>query len=296
MTNGDEKSKNLKYFQGAIEKDIIMEKLNIDLNTLEDTLVAFLKDEVEKTGFKKVVLGLSGGIDSALVAFLAAKAFGPENVLGVMMPYKTSSKESVEHAKLVVEASGIRSIKVEITPMVEPYFQMNPDMSSLRRGNMMARQRMNILFDNAAKENALVLGTSNKTEILLGYSTQFGDSASAVNPIGDLYKVHVWNLSRHIGVPHELIEKKPSADLWEGQTDEQELGFSYKMADEILYRLIDERMTAEEIVEEGFSKEIVEKIQRKIRFSQYKRKLPVIAKISKRTSGIDFRYPRDWGV
>lgn len=160
----------------------------------------------------------------------------------------------------------------------------------------MARQRMNILFDNAAKENALVLGTSNKTEILLGYSTQFGDSASAVNPIGDLYKAHVWNLSRHIGVPHELIDKKPSADLWEGQTDEQELGFSYKMADEILYRLIDERMTAEEVVEEGFSKEIVEKIQRKIRFSQYKRKLPVIAKISKRTSGIDFRYPRDWGV
>ena len=273
-----------------------MEKLNIDLNSLEETLVAFLKDEVEKTGFKMVVLGLSGGIDSALVAFLAAKAFGPENVLGVMMPYKSSSKESVEHAKLVVEASGIRSIQVEITPMIEPYFQMNPDMSSLRRGNMMARQRMNILFDNAAKENALVLGTSNKTEILLGYSTQFGDSASAVNPIGDLYKAHVWNLSRHIGVPHELIDKKPSADLWEGQTDEQELGFSYKMADEILYRLIDERMTAEEVVEEGFSKEIVEKIQRKIKFSQYKRKLPVIAKISKRTSGIDFRYPRDWGV
>lgn len=273
-----------------------MEKLNINLNVLEETLVNFLKDEVEKTGFKKVVLGLSGGIDSALVAFLAAKAFGPENVLGVMMPYKSSSKESVEHAQLVVDASGIRSKKVEITPMVDPYFDLNPDMSSLRRGNVMARERMIILFDHAAKENALVLGTSNKTEILLGYSTQFGDSASAVNPIGDLYKAQVWALSKHIGVPREVIEKKPSADLWEGQTDEQELGFSYKMADEILYRLIDERMTLEEVVAEGFSKEVIEKIMRKIKLSQYKRKLPVIAKISGRTSGMDFRYPRDWGV
>lgn len=273
-----------------------MEKLDVDLNVLEETLVNFLREEVEKTGFKKVVLGLSGGIDSALVAFLAAKAFGPENVLGIMMPYKTSSKESVEHAQLVVDASGIRSKKIEITPMVDAYFALDPEMNSLRKGNKMARERMSILFDHAAKENALVLGTSNKTEILLGYSTQFGDSASAVNPIGDLYKAHVWALSRYIGVPKELIEKKPSADLWEGQTDEQELGFSYRMADEILYRLIDERMTLKEIEDEGFSKEIIEKIVRKIKLSQYKRKLPVIAKVSRRTSGVDFRYPRDWGV
>ena len=201
-----------------------MEKLNVDLSVLEEVLVNFLREEAGKVGFKKVVLGLSGGIDSALVAFLAVKAFGPENVLGIMMPYKSSSKESVEHAQLVIEKTGMRSKLVEITPMVDAYFAMNPDMNSLRKGNKMARERMSILFDHSAAENALVLGTSNKTELLLGYGTQFGDSASAINAIGDLYKTHVWDLSRHMGVPNELIDKKPSADLWEGQTDEQELG------------------------------------------------------------------------
>ena len=204
-----------------------MEKLNVDLSVLEEVLVNFLREEAGKVGFKKVVLGLSGGIDSALVAFLAVKAFGPENVLGIMMPYKSSSKESVEHAQLVIEKTGMRSKLVEITPMVDAYFAMNPDMNSLRKGNKMARERMSILFDHSAAENALVLGTSNKTELLLGYGTQFGDSASAINAIGDLYKTHVWDLSRHMGVPNELIDKKPSADLWEGQTDEQELGYSY---------------------------------------------------------------------
>ncbi|WP_410208141.1 NAD+ synthase [Fusobacterium sp.] len=273
-----------------------MDKFKMDLALLERVLVDFLREEAGKVGFKKVVLGLSGGIDSALVAFLAAKAFGPENVLGVMMPYKSSSKESVEHAKLVVEKTGIQSKMVEITPMVEPYFQMNPDMNSLRKGNMMARERMAVLFDNSALCGALVLGTSNKTEILLGYSTQFGDSASAINPIGDLYKTQVWELSRHMGVPDELIDKKPSADLWEGQTDEQDLGYSYRMADDILYRIVDERKTIDEIVEEGYNKEIVSKIMRRIKIMQYKRVMPVIAKVTDRTPGADFKYPRDWGV
>lgn len=271
-------------------------KLNLDLELVETILVNFLKDEANKVGFNKVVLGLSGGIDSAIVAYLAAKAFGPENVLGILMPYKCSSKESVDHAKLVVEDLGIRSELVEITPMVEPYFNMNPDMDGLRKGNRMARERMCILFDYSAKEKALVLGTSNKTEMLLGYSTQFGDGASAINPIGDLYKTQIWELSRHMGVPNELIEKKPSADLWEGQTDESELGFSYKLADEILYRLIDERCKVEDILLEGYSEEILNKITWKIKTSQYKRKLPLIAKISTRTIGREFRYPRDWGV
>lgn len=272
------------------------EKLDLDFSLVEKILINFLKEEVKKVGFNKVVLGLSGGIDSAIVAFLAAKAFGPENVLGLLMPYKSSSKESVEHAKLVADTLGIKSKIIEITPMVEPYFIMNPDMNSLRKGNRMARERMCILFDYSAKEKALVLGTSNKTEILLGYSTQFGDSASAINPIGDLYKTQIWELSKYMGVPRELIEKKPSADLWEGQTDENELGFSYKLADEILYQLVDEYEKKEEIIKRGYSKDIVEKIINKIKQSQYKRKLPLIAKISKRTIGREFRYPRDWGV
>ncbi|MGL5000458.1 MAG: NAD+ synthase [Cetobacterium sp.] len=271
-------------------------KLDLDLNLVEKILVNFLKEEANKVGFSKVVLGLSGGIDSALVAYLAAKAFGPENVLGILMPYKTSSKESVEHARLVVQDLGIQSKLIEITPMVEPYFQMNPDMDGLRKGNRMARERMCILFDYSAKEKALVLGTSNKTEMLLGYSTQFGDAASAINAIGDLYKTQVWELSRHMGIPKELIDKKPSADLWEGQTDESELGFSYKLADEILISLIDEREKKKDILDAGYSEEIVDKIIWKIKMSQYKRKLPLIAKVSNRTIGRDFRYPRDWGV
>lgn len=277
-------------------KNKVAEGLTLNLKETEEILVNFLREEVHKVGFKKVILGLSGGIDSALVAFLAAKAFGAENVYTVMMPYKSSSRESVEHAELVVKKSGINTKKVEITPMVDPYFAMNEDMTSLRKGNIMARTRMCVLFDNSAKENALVLGTSNKTEILLGYSTQFGDSASAINPIGDLYKAQVWELSRHMGVPEELINKKPSADLWEGQTDEQELGFSYKMADEILYCLVEEKLEPNEVVALGYDEKIVNTIVRKIKMNQYKRKLPVIANITKRGMGNNFKYPRDWGV
>lgn len=277
-------------------KNNATEGLALDLKATEDILVNFLREEVHKAGFKKVILGLSGGIDSALVAFLATKALGAENVYTVMMPYKTSSKESVLHAELVVKALGINNKKVEITPMADAYFAMNEDMSSLRKGNYMARTRMCVLFDNSAKEGAMVLGTSNKTEILLGYSTQFGDSASALNPIGDLYKAQVWALSEYMGVPAEVVKKKPSADLWEGQTDEQELGFSYQMADEILYYLIEERLEPKEIVEIGYDEKVVNAIIRKIKFSQYKRKLPVIVNVSKRGMGNSYKYSRDWGM
>lgn len=268
----------------------------MEMECLEKILVDFLREEANKVGFKKVVLGLSGGIDSALVAFLAVKAFGAENVLGIMMPYKTSSKESIEHAKLVVEKTGMKSKLVEITPMVDEYFKMEEDISNLRKGNVMARTRMMVLFDYSAKENALVLGTSNKTELLLGYSTQFGDSASALNPIGDLYKTQVWELSRYMGVPSELIDKKPSADLWEGQTDEDDLGYSYKIADEILYQLVEERKKIDDFCYEKYPKEIVEKIFKRMKLMQYKRMMPVIAKITGRTVGNNFNYPRDWGV
>lgn len=274
----------------------IKSKIKLNMELTEKILVNFIREEVRSAGFEKVVLGLSGGIDSAIVAFLAVKALGPENVLGIMMPYKSSSRESLEDAQRVVEATGMRVEKIEITDMVDAYFAKEPDISDLRKGNKMARERMTILYDYSAKEKSLVLGTSNKTEILLGYSTQWGDSASAINPVGDLLKTQVWELSEYMGVPKEVIEKKPSADLWEGQSDEDELGFSYFLADEIINLLVDERYTKEEILEKGYSEKTIDSILWRIKTNQYKRKLPLIAKISNRTMEREFRYPRDWGI
>lgn len=262
---------------------------------LRQILVGFVRDEVHKVGVKKAVLGLSGGIDSALVVFIAAEALGPENVHAICMPYKTSNPESEAHARLVADACGVNFSVVPITPMVDSYFSMFPDADNMRRGNKMARERMTILFDHSALLRALVLGTSNKTELLLGYGTLYGDMASALNPIGDLYKSQVWQLSEEMNVPREVIDKKPSADLWAGQTDEEELGFSYRQVDELLYRLVDLRLTKAELAEEGFDSEFTDNIYGKIQNSHFKRRLPVIAKVSNRTIDRDFRYSRDWG-
>ena len=256
-------------------------KLDIDLEKVHNELVNFLKENFQKSGFKKAVLGLSGGIDSALVAYLLRDALGKENIYAIMMPYKTSNKNSLLHAELVVKDLGINSKVVEITDMIDAYFKNEENPSSLRKGNKMARERMSILFDNWSKENALVVGTSNKTEIFLGYSTQFGDSACALNPIGDLYKTNIWNLARYLKVPQEIIDKKPSADLWEGQTDEEEMGITYLEADKILFRLIEENKTVEEIISEGFDKGLIENITKRISRSEYKRKMPLIAKITR---------------
>ena len=274
----------------------IKKKIDLNMELTERILVDFIREEVKSAGFERVVLGLSGGIDSAIVAFLAVKALGAKNVLGIMMPYKTSSKESLEDAQRVIDKTGMRAKKIEITDMVDVYFAKEPDITDMRKGNKMARERMTILYDYSAKEKSLVLGTSNKTEILLGYSTQWGDSASAINPIGDLLKAQIWALSEYMGVPKEIIEKKPSADLWEGQSDEDELGFSYLLADEIISYLVDERYTREEILGKGYSESVVDLILWRIKINQYKRKLPLIAKISNRTIGREFRYPRDWGI
>ena len=198
-----------------------------------------------------------------------------------MMPYKSSNSDSLNHAKLVVEDLKINAKTIEITDMIDAYFKNEKDASSLRMGNKMARERMSILFDYSSKENALVVGTSNKTEIYLGYSTQFGDSACALNPIGDLYKTNIWDLSRYLKIPNELIEKKPSADLWEGQTDEQEMGLTYKEADQVLYRMLEENKTVEEILAEGFNKDLVDNIVRRMNKSEYKRRMPLIAKIKR---------------
>ena len=258
-----------------------MNKLDLNLKEVHNELVEFLRENFKKAGFSKAVLGLSGGIDSALVAYLLRDVLGKENVLAIMMPYKSSNPDSLNHAKLVIEDLKINSKTIEITDMIDAYFKNEKEASSLRMGNKMARERMSILFDYSSKENALVVGTSNKTEIYLGYSTQFGDSACALNPIGDLYKTNIWDLSRYLKIPNELIEKKPSADLWEGQTDEQEMGLTYKEADQVLYRMLEENKTVEEILAEGFNKDLVDNIVRRMNRSEYKRRMPLIAKIKR---------------
>ncbi|MFA1734542.1 NAD+ synthase [Fusobacterium animalis] len=258
-----------------------MNKLDLNLKEVHNELVEFLRENFKKAGFSKAVLGLSGGIDSALVAYLLRDALGKENVLAIMMPYKSSNPDSLNHAKLVIEDLKINSKTIEITDMIDAYFKNEKEATSLRMGNKMARERMSILFDYSSKENALVVGTSNKTEIYLGYSTQFGDSACALNPIGDLYKTNIWDLSRYLKIPNELIEKKPSADLWEGQTDEQEMGLTYKEADQVLYRMLEENKTVEEVLAEGFNKDLVDNIVRRMNRSEYKRRMPLIAKIKR---------------
>ena len=273
-----------------------MADISIDTELARKILTGFIHTEITRAGFSRAVLGLSGGIDSALACYLAAEALGPENVLAVRMPYKTSSQGSLDHAQLVIDALGVQSLTVPITEMVDPLINQFSDMENRRKGNIMARERMIILFDQSEAFHGLVIGTGNKTEILLGYSTWYGDSACAINPIGDLYKAQVRQLSRTLGVPTPIIEKAPSADLWVGQTDESELGFTYDQADQILYLLIDQRYTPAEVVEAGFKEEYVKAILQRVRRNQFKRVLPPIAKLSNRTIGYDFLYLRDWGT
>jgi len=272
-----------------------MTGLAVNTKLLRKVLAGFIREEVGKVGLHKAVLGLSGGIDSALVAYLAAEALGPDNVHVCIMPYRTSSPSSEAHARLVVDALGIGCDVIEITSMVDAYFQLFPEADNMRRGNKMARERMTILYDQSAAMNALVLGTSNKTELLLGYGTLHGDMASALNPIGDIYKSQVWQLAEEMDVPRPIIEKKPSADLWAGQTDEQELGFTYREVDELLYHMVDLRMNRSELVLQGFAPEFIDLVYAKVQNSHFKRRLPVIAKVSNRTIDRDFRYSRDWG-
>ena len=273
-----------------------MTDLTIDTKLVRKILTGFIQTEITRSGFSKAVMGLSGGLDSALACFLAAEALGPENVLAIRMPYKSSSQDSLDHAQLVIDQLGVQSLTIPITDMVDPLFQRFLDMDQRRKGNIMARERMIILFDQSEAFKGLVLGTGNKTEILLGYSTLYGDSACALNPIGDLYKTQVRQLSRAMGVPAAVIEKAPSADLWLGQTDEGELGFTYEEVDKLLFLLIDQRYTPEECVESGFPVDFVKTVIQRVRRNQFKRVLPPIAKVSNRTVGYDFLYLRDWGT
>jgi NAD+ synthase len=268
-------------------------ELVIDTAAARRIIGEFIRAQLSQAGFGKVLLGLSGGIDSALVAYLAAEAVGPDNVLAVLMPYRTSSPESRGDAEVAVADLGCASELVDISGIVDGYFgDGREDASPLRRGNFMARARMMVLYDHSVSWGGLVIGTGNKTELLIGYSTLWGDSASAFNPIGDLYKSQVRQLSAAVGVPGSIISKAPSADLWPGQTDEEEVGFSYAEIDRILFRLVDRRLSPDEVVADGFEREVVERVDRMVAGSEFKRQVPPIAKIGPRTAGIDYLYPR----
>ena len=271
-------------------------ELLLNTEVTRRVLVSFLRREVQRFGFQKAVLNLSGGVDSALSCFLIAEALGGENVLTLLLPYRTSAPDSTEHAQQVAALTGVHTKIIDITPMVDPYLEQYPDMSGVRRGNVMARMRMILLYDHTVLWNGLAVGTSNKTELLLGYGTIFGDMASAINPLGDLYKTQVRQLSRAVGVPEAIVQKAPSADLWAGQTDEGELGFTYAEVDKLLYLLVDERYTRDEAVAAGFETKFVDTVLRRIRMAQFKRMPPIIAKVSRRDVGHDFLYPRDWGT
>lgn len=270
--------------------------LTINTGLARTILTRFIESEVTRVGYSRAVIGLSGGIDSALSFVLAVEALGRENVLAVRMPYRASSADSLEHAMMLAEQYEVPCETVEITDMVEPLFATDPDMSKQRKGNIMARQRMIVLYDRSEAFQGLVIGTSNKTEILLGYSTLWGDMASALNPVGDLYKTQVRQLARALGIPEAILVKPPSADLWTGQTDEGELGFTYENVDKLLYLLVDQRFSPRECVEEGFDEAFVQAVIGRVRRSQFKRMMPPIAKLSNRTIGYDFLYLRDWGT
>jgi NAD+ synthase len=274
----------------------IATQLSLNTDVTRRVLVAFLRRELERFGFKKAVLNLSGGVDSSLSCFLAAEALGGENVLALLLPYRTSAADSTEHAQQVATLTKVQSRIIDITPMVDPYLELFPDMSDVRRGNVMARMRMIVLYDHSVLWNGLPIGTSNKTELLLGYGTIFGDMASAINPLGDLYKTQLRQLARAVGVPEAVVQKAPSADLWAGQTDEGELGFTYAEVDKLLYLLVDERYTRDEAIAAGFDARFVDTVIRRMRMSQFKRMPPIIAKVSRRDVGHDFLYPRDWGT
>jgi len=270
--------------------------LTINTDVARQILTGFIKSELTRVGFSRAVIGLSGGIDSALSFVLAVEALGAENVLAVRLPYESSSSESLEHAQILIDQYKVPSETIEITNMVEPLFVYDPEMTKQRKGNIMARERMVVLYDRSEAFRGLVIGTSNKTELLLGYSTLWGDMASAVNPLGDLYKTQVRQLSRALGIPSLIVDKPPSADLWIGQTDEDELGFTYEQVDKLLFLLVDQRYSAQECVEEGFDEKFVNAVITRTRRSQFKRMLPPIAKLSNRTIGYDFLYLRDWGT
>lgn len=273
----------------------LKEKLVVDPDLLKRILVNFLQEEAGKFGFQRGVVGLSGGVDSSLACYLAKEAYGSQNVLALLLPYRTSHPDSEADALLWANQLEVKHRKIEITSMVDPLFEKIGGLDQKRRGNVMARMRMILLYDQSAEFRGLVIGGSNKSEMLLGYTTLFGDMASAINPLGDLYKTQVWQLARAWGLPEKIVKKVPTADLWPGQTDEGELGLTYAIADQILYLLVDERYRPEEIMALGFEQATVQRILHLVENNQFKRLPPIVAKVSRRSISHDFLYERDWG-
>lgn len=273
-----------------------MTDLSINTELATKILSDFINSEIIRTGYKKAVLGISGGLDSALVCVLAARALGPKNVLAIRMPYRTSSQDSLDDADKIIELSGVESLTFPITAMADALIESTPDMDTTRKGNIMARMRMIVLYDQSVAFGGLVVGTGNKTEILLGYTTLYGDSACALNPLGDLYKTQVRQLANELGIPPAIVNKPPSADLWAGQTDEGDLGFTYAEVDQLLYLLVDERYSPQECIAAGFKEEFVKEVMRRVQRNHFKRVMPPICKLNNRTIGYDFLYMRDWGT
>jgi len=247
------------------------------IKNIKQNLMSFLKEEVLKTGLKKVTLGLSGGLDSAVVAVLCKEVFD-DNLNCVLMPSQYSSKSSVEDAIELCKKFGIKHEIVSIEPMLSAYLK-NMDENSLRIGNFSARLRMSVLYDISARENSLVVGTSNKSELLLGYGTIFGDLACAINPIGDIYKSDLFELAKYLGVNDSIVKKAPSADFYEGQSDEADLGYSYSKIDSLLKKMIDENRSKDELLALGFEDEFIETIKKRVKINEFKRRLPIVAKI-----------------
>jgi NAD+ synthase len=282
--------------QGAAASNTAMfelpPELAIDTDVARRVIAEFIRGQLRQAGFERAVLGLSGGIDSGLVAYLVTEAIGPDRLLCILMPYRTSSPESRGDAEEIVRRLGAASEVVDISPMVDGFFGPESDASSLRRGNFAARMRMAVLYDRSVTWGGLVVGTSNKTESLIGYTTIFGDAACAFNPIGDLYKSQVRQMAAAVGVPEQVIRKAPSADLWPGQTDEGEADFTYPVLDRLLYWRIDKRRSIDEVVALGFDRTLVERVDRMVATSEFKRQVPPIAKLGPRTAGVDYLYPR----
>jgi NAD+ synthase len=257
--------------------------LSINTESVRQILTGFIRNEISKAGFTRAVVNLSGGLDSSVSCYLTVQAMGAENVLALRLPYKSSSPNSLEHAQLVIEALGVQSLTIPITDMADALIQRFPDMNRVRQGNIMARLRMIVLYDQSAVFQGLAMGTGNKTEILLGYTTLYGDAACAINPVGDLYKTQIRQLAGDLGVPQVIIDKPPSADLWFGQTDEGELGFTYEEVDQLLYLLVDLRYTPESCVQAGFTESFVRAVMDRVRRNHFKRVMPPIAKLSDRS-------------